>query len=492
MLFASLFLAFLGCAAPTVPTPPPSAALDAAIDAVVRDEMEANHVPGAAVVVVRDGQTVFQRGYGVADVETGRPVDPERTLFRIGSISKALTGLALTRLVDDGRLDWSTPASDYTDAIDDRSGSDSPVTLRHLLTHTAGFDQVGVGRQIGGFEMPLAERKSYRPDLGEWLEDGNLRRVRPPGRWFVYDTYGVSLAGLILGRATGQSYAEAMRRELFEPLGMDDSFVEVEEARFGDLAVGYGWADGAYQAQPYELYTTLPASAIDATPADMGRLLEALTGGGANAHGRLFSAEAAASVLAPQFRPHPDFAGVTHGFWEAPATPDGAAWTVEHGGTMRGYTALLAIYPEDRTAVFVVGNRDAEAGGGWVALGSRVSEVVREHLVDAAPRGPFRPPVERAIDFAPYEGTYAEGMYCRTCTDDEFALGAWRRRGEEVVRGDGGRLHIGQEVYLPTADDDVFVREDGGREVFFGRDGQGRVSFIVSSRGPRTLERILD
>lgn len=494
----TLTVALAACA-PSRAQPALPDGFEAALDSVVADEMASNHVPGAAVVVVRDGEVLFQRGYGVADVATGRPVDPDRTLFRIGSITKALTGLAVTRLVDDGRLAWDTPAARFTDAIENRSGSDAPVTVWNLLTHTGGFDQIGLDRRVREYELSLADRKALRPGLGEWLEDGNLRRVTPPSRQFNYDTYGISLAGLVLARATGRSYAEAMREELFAPLGMNDSYVEVDEGRFGDLAVGYGWVDGAYVAQPYELYMSLPASSIDATPADMGRLMQALTNGGANARGRLFSAEATAAVLAPQFRPHPDFVGATHGFQETPASPgpDGRVWAVDHGGTMLGYKSLLAFYPESNVAVFAVGNRDAEAGGDGVNLGSRVAALVRDRLVDvpAGPpyRGPYRAAApDRDVDLSQYEGQIVGGTYCHACTDEELARGAWRRGQGATVRAEDGRLLIGENAFLPTADDDVFVHEGGGAELYFGRDAEGRVAFLVASDSPNSFELVHD
>ena len=231
-----------------------------AIDAVVADQMETPRLPGVAVVVVKDGATVFQRGYGVADVTTGRAVDPERTLFRIGSVSKALTALAVTRLIDDGRLARDTDVSEYVDNIANLSASDAPVTIEHLLTHTAGFDQIGLDRHVWDLDESLAARKAKRPSLEAFLENGNLRRVTPPGERFRYDTYGITLAGLVLAKATGRSYAEAMQQELFAPLGMTRSFVEADDAHIGDLATGYGWQDSAYVAQPYEVYVTTACS----------------------------------------------------------------------------------------------------------------------------------------------------------------------------------------------------------------------------------------
>ncbi len=151
--------------------------------------------------------------------------------------------------------------------------------------------------------------------------------MSPAGEYFRYGTYGSTLAGAIIEKVTGQPYATAMRKEMFEPLGMSRSFVEADEKHLKDLALGYGFVGDRYVSQPYEVYVTTPASSVDATPADMGRLLEALTGDGANTNGRFLSPQTARTVLAPQFRPHPEFLGLSHGLRESYARGGGGVTT---------------------------------------------------------------------------------------------------------------------------------------------------------------------
>ncbi len=493
-----VLLVFAGCKGlpPAEPAPQVDSSfkqLEATIDQIVKEEMAATHLPGVAIVVVKEGQTMIKRGYGVADVSTGRPVDTEQTLFRIGSVSKALTGLAVTRLVDSGRLRYDTDVEAYFTGIDNPKGFDEPVTIWNLLTHTGGFDQIGLDRHIYAVEQPLDARKAMRPSLGTYLAD-NLRRITRPGHVFRYDTYGISLAGEVLARVTGKSFAAAMRQELFEPAGMMDSFVEADKAHEDDVAIGYGWVDSAYVAQPYEIYVTTPASSIDATPADMARLLEALTGDGVNTHGQVFSKETAHAILSPQFRPHPNFTGVTHGFWESPSVdpPDGpVVRSVGHGGSMLGFWTLMDVFVDKKVGVFMVTNRNFEAGGGPVNLGSRISKAVLETLYPEKPTYTTSAPVALGDrDLSAYLGDYAFGTFCQSCTQDELARGAWALRNYRVVTPAEGGLTIDNNVFLPTAAPDIFVREDRQQEVFFGRDEAGEVSFFLSNYGPSSFEKI--
>lgn len=468
-----------------------TAQLTIGVDETVRSLMSENHVPGVAVVIVQNGKTIFKRGYGVANVEQGNKVDPDRTLFRIGSISKALTLLTLTRQIDQGRLKLNDDVSDYFEGIQNPNDFKQPVTIENLLTHTSGFDQIGIGRHVRRFDRTLAERKSIRPGIVDFLNAGNLRRVTTPGEYFRYDTYGTTLAGAVIERVTGMPYATAMQNEMFQRLGMDSTFVEVDTDHFSDLATGYGYVDDSYVPQPYEVYVTTPASSIDSTPADMGRLLEALTGGGENSHGRLFSSKMSEAVLSPQFRPHAEFRGVTHGLFESISGSnkfENPIRTIGHGGSMRGFYSAFTIVPEYNLGVIVVANRAPESGGGGVPIGSVLATVIG-NLSDVPVRENFDVPERIADqDLSEFAGTYYYGVFCHECSPEEVAEGAWRRGSPRNVTENGGVLTIGDNQYVP-AGDDIFVRIDGRKRVFFGRDDSESVSFFVYSSSVDTFER---
>ena len=166
----------------------------AGMDDICQQMLEAQRLPGLSVVVVQNGHTLFQKGYGFADIENRIAVDPEKTIFRIGSVSKALTFLVLTRLVDDGRLKRTDNVDRFVDGIANPFGFTRPVTIDNLLMHTGGFDQIGTGRHVRDHHLSLPDRKRNRIGVKEFLEANNLRRVTDAGEMFRYDTYGVTLA----------------------------------------------------------------------------------------------------------------------------------------------------------------------------------------------------------------------------------------------------------------------------------------------------------
>jgi CubicO group peptidase (beta-lactamase class C family) len=160
--------------------------------------MESYHVPGAIFVMVKEGEIFFARGYGYADLETRRPVDPETTIFRVASVSKLFTATAAMQLVEQGKLDLHADVNRYLTKLQIESAYGEPVTLHHLLTHTAGFDDrfLRTGLTIGS---PL-------PPLGQYLAERMPPRVMPPGKLISYSNHGLALVGHLVEVASGESF----------------------------------------------------------------------------------------------------------------------------------------------------------------------------------------------------------------------------------------------------------------------------------------------
>jgi len=470
--------------------------LKKAIDSVMLIEMEENHIPGMAIVLVKDGKTVYKKGHGIASLINGKKVDPDKTIFRIGSISKALTLLTLTKLIDDGRIGIDDDVTQYFTGIQNPNNFKDPVRIYNLLTHTSGFDQVGLDRHVYDYELPLEERKAKRPTINTFLKANNLRRVTPAGAYYRYDTYGTTLAGAIIEKVTGLPYAAAMKKELFDPIGMSRSFVEVATNYRDSLALGHGYNNEEYQGMPYEVYVTTPASSIDATPADMGRLMEVLTNQGTNENGRLFSPEMTHKILKPQYRPNKDFVGMTHGMQESVRIGSGpdayTIRTVGHGGDMLGMTSAMTLIPSLNMGVFVTANRNGEAGGDPVRLNFIMNTLLKHLGYEKGETQYEIPKKSLEVDLEDYTGNYYFGVFCHSCNEEEFERGAWRRTSQPIaVSVLNDTLMLGEDKYIAKGDD-IFIREDGNEMVYFGRNKNNKITFLNFSDGNSPLERIED
>src|SRR5829696_5489694 len=169
--------------------PTDRAEMEAFLDEELGREMEKHHIAGAAVSVVKDGKLFFTKGYGSADIENGIPVDPEQTIFHVGSVGKLFTWTAVMQLVEEGKLDLDEDINTYLDfRIPDTYPQ--PITLRHLMTHTSGFEDLY-------YERLASDPNDLLPPR-EWLISHMPARVRPPGDIAAYSSYGASLAGYIV------------------------------------------------------------------------------------------------------------------------------------------------------------------------------------------------------------------------------------------------------------------------------------------------------
>ena len=161
--------------------------------------LEQQHIAGTAVAVVHDGRVVMLRGYGRARLNPDVPVDPERTLFRVGSVTKVFTSVAALQLVDAGKADLHQDIRAYVPDVQARYGA----TLHQLLTHTAGFGERFAGAYTDAAHlMPLAEHLRRSPP----------DQVMPPGRVYSYSNYNTALAGLVIEARSGRDVRPVSRR----------------------------------------------------------------------------------------------------------------------------------------------------------------------------------------------------------------------------------------------------------------------------------------
>ena len=242
--------------APATGSPPLTKAdVDSWLDGLIPYGLDTGNIAGAVVVVVKDGKVVTQRGYGYADMKTRKPVDPDNTLFRPGSISKLFTWTAVMQQVQAGKLDLDRDINDYLDfRIPPAFGK--PITLRNLMTHTGGFEETA--------KYLIATDPAQMKSLEASLKRSVPTRIYAPGSTASYSNYGASLAGYIVQRVSGEPFEAYVQRHIFAPLGMaQSSFVQPLPAALAPkLSKGYIVASGDPQA--YEIIPMSPAGALSA------------------------------------------------------------------------------------------------------------------------------------------------------------------------------------------------------------------------------------
>ena len=377
--------------------------LEAFLDPIFAAQMGKLHIPGAAIAVVKDGKIFFTKGYGYANLERKTPVAPDKTIFRIGSITKVFTATALVQLAERRKINLNDDVNKYLKDFKIPNTYPQPVTLANLLTHTAGFDEINLGRKTTSADKVMP--------LGEFLKTRLIRR-KPPGEFISYSTYGISLAGYLVETISGASYKEYLNKNLFQPLGMNrTSVASVPENLQSEIATGYGYSAGGYLPLGFEYFHTLPASDINGTVADMARFMLAHLEGGRYGKGRVLSERAARDMHERHFANHPRLLGFTYGFFE---NRQNGLRAIEHEGVMDGFSSLMYLSPDKRLGIYVACNR--ETGG----LQQTVKAAILNRYFPASDKPDASQPqaqLQEGLDR--FAGKYRADVYCHTCKEGE-------------------------------------------------------------------------
>ena len=250
------------------------------VDSFVAKQLASSGIPGAVVVVVKDGRVILSEGYGLADVGLHRPMTADHSLMNIASIKKLFEGIAIMRLVEQGRLDLDRDVSAYLDFSIPTPAGGVPVTLRRLMTHRAGFED---------------RFKNSNRSFAELLP----LRLFPYGDVPAYSNYGASLSGYILARMSGKATSDEVTDQVLTPLGMmSSSFaVQLPPALAPFMAKGYRVKPGSPPARLDEYFTDLQ---LNTTGDDMGRFICAVLNGGELDGQHILRPETLATMMAPQ------------------------------------------------------------------------------------------------------------------------------------------------------------------------------------------------
>ncbi len=348
--------------APGQPIPP--AELEAFVDGVAAEAMARDHIAGAAVAVVQNGRVVLKKGYGADRLSPARAVDPDRTLFRLGSMTKTFTWITLMREIEaghirlDGRINVYLPQEDQ---IPDE-GYSRPILVRDLMTHSPGFEDRIYGQLIE------KDPRRLRP-LDVYLHQERPHRVREAGSLPTYSNYGAGLAGEALVQVTGKTMQALVEGDITGPLGLrrttlrepyprrDDLPAPMDPALAADLSQGFGWTGVRFKPRPFEYMTQLaPAGAASSSAGDMARYMLAILGDGTVDGASIYSPAIARDFRTTLQRSAPGVRGWDYGFAEY-ALPGGFHGFGHDGGALSFHTNMVTS-PELGLGIFVAANTE--------------------------------------------------------------------------------------------------------------------------------------
>jgi CubicO group peptidase (beta-lactamase class C family) len=456
-------------------------------DGFMETSLRQAQIAGAVVVIVRGDRVVFAQGYGYADVEKKTPVDADRTGFRPGSVSKLFTATAVMQLVEQGKLDLDHDVNEYLD-FRVRSADGSPITVRQLLTHSAGFVQLlkALGYVDSSLVVPLDDYvKRFRPPA-----------VYRPGTTPAYSNYSLVLAGYLVQRISGERFEDYIDAHIFKPLGMTRSTFRqpLPPAFQADMSRGYLQSGGP--TQPFEILGTMPAGGATTTGTDMARFMIA--------HLRNGQVDGIAII-------RPETVALMHTFAQSPPAPPGfggmalgfmvgdnpARRTLSHGGDTNAFHAGLTLFPDAGIGVYVAVN----------SLGSGVldgNDLVHTYIGAFGNR--FLPvsaePTPSAVATASAHAALTAGRYLSSRHFERSFLSLLNLRQETIRANPDGTITIPsvadrdgnpkmwrevapwtwQELSGP---DRLIITVDQGQVTMIRRSGDAP-NVLVRATGPRT------
>ena len=469
---ARLALAMLmasGTAAPVFASEPPERSFERFADSLMTAQIAGWHIPGAVLAVVRDGRVAFARGYGFANLERRIPVDAERTMFRVASVSKPFTATAALQLVEAGRLGLHDDVNRVLRHFQVPSTLARPVTLFDLLTHTAGFDESNLAR------------KAYRPEdvppLSDYLARRLPARIRAPGDCIAYSNHGMALAGYLVEVAAGTPFERYMNERVFVPLGMSHSTFELVPDSLELLAMGYDGEPARRVAADYT--STRPASMLSTSGSDVAHFMIAQLDGGRYEGARVLDDSSVAMMQRRQFTQAPALAGVGFGLWERFQNGERGLW---HDGDAAGFASLLYLVPQRHVGYFMAFNSRA---------GNRARREILAALLDRdfphtlSPPRPASPDVAASVA-SRLAGTYVDARHAHRTLEKLASLA----RVVTLRRNADGSLELTGTRYVPVSAD-LLRAADGEGSLAFRTDHAGRVTHLFESRSiSRTLERV--
>ncbi|PYX62821.1 MAG: serine hydrolase [Acidobacteria bacterium] len=281
--------------APSTARPMTESDIEAFLDGLVPLQLERDDIAGVAIAVVKDGKVLFAKGYGYSDVKKKTPVSVENTLFRPGSISKLFTWTAVMQLVEQGKLDLDRDVNDYLD-FKIPPTYPQPITLRNIMTHTAGFGETAK-------DLFVPDAKDLTP-LRPYLVEHMPKRIFPPGTTPAYSNYATTMAGYVVQRVSGKPFNDYINESILKPLGMQHTtFAQPLPPELKSL-MSDGYQLASSPAGSFEVVQAWPAGSVSTSAMDMTRFIIAHLQDGQFNGARILKPETAELMHARQFAAH--------------------------------------------------------------------------------------------------------------------------------------------------------------------------------------------
>lgn len=461
--FTRFLLILLSLCALSVSADPGPAEVEAFIDGMALSAMENDQLAGAVVTIVKDNQILVSKAYGYADFEAKRMASSESSPFRVASVTKLFTWTAIMQLAEQGKIALDSDINSYLD-FEIPLKFDTPITIRHLLGHTGGFEDA-----YFGFNEKDRERI---PSLEEWIKSHQLKQVRPAGEYSAYSNYGAALAAYIIQRVSGQDFADYIKTAILDPLGMENTSLAQPFPNHieNSLVAGHIPMGDQFITDSGYFMPSLGGGSLAATGLDMAAFMLAHLNHGTYNGSQILTPETTALMHSTLFKNHPEVNGMAHGFYEASSH---GLRIIAHGGDIDYHHSDLALIPDKNLGIFVSINSNT----GMAFRDNFVRLFLNRFFHDSNMSKHSESDVEK-IDLSRYTGIYRSNRRGYTNIMKLAAL----TMPIKVTQNNGAlemNSVMGPPVTLYPVTEHYFSDRNGRENIGFHFDEKGRVTALA-------------
>ncbi len=454
--------------------------LEAFFDGLIASQMEEYKVPGVTLSIVKDGEIILAKGYGYADIENQKRVDPEKTMFRPGSITKLFVWTTIMQMVEQGKIDLDRDINEYLDfriPYKIRGYKDAlpreTITMKHLMNHTAGFEDQSS-------YLFVDKKENIRP-LGEYLKNHIPARVYPPGQQMAYSNYGANLAAYIVEKVSGMSFDKYVEENIFSPLNMLNSTLKqpVPEGIEAESAYGYVSKKGDYYKGDFELIQGYPAGSLSSTAIDMAKFMIAHLENGLYDDKRMLNEKTMGLMHSQSFTHHEELEGMAHGFIEMNLN---GYRIISHGGDTLLFHSGLYLIPQTNVGLFVSYNGGSSHRARGVLIKKFVDRYFPEQVAAATDKRK-----NGFIDPSLLQGTYH--MNRTNFTTYESLIRLIQPLDIKVDQENNIiQTFMGETTRLEQSKPAIFYDKEGIDKFFAPINEQGEVTHLWTN-GPNVMAR---
>ena len=445
------------------------------IDKQFEEGMDSFNIPGATFILMEGDSILHMQGYGVIDIETNTAVNSELSLFGIGSISKTFVGTAIMQLFEEGKLQLDQDINKYlkTFQIDYKFGD--PVTIKQLLTHTAGFDERNIATTVRTQDEVIS--------LTQYLQNRMSPQIRPAGEALTYSNHGYALLGLIVEEVSDLPFHEYVTKVILEPLGMNSSDFMFQPDLKENYVVSYLQKDSLLIPYKLDFLLDYPAGSMKSTASDMGTYISMYLNKGTYKGVQILDSTTVKQMHETAFKHFQEAdGGWLLGFYED-------RWKglkiVQHGGAVQGFASELMLIPEKNIGLFLSINASSiPASKTRLFISSFVDKlweklmpemlVESDTFINTPANGSVTEPITK------FTGTYRFTRYAQTTIDKLAVFIGFAPEVKITANGDSLEIVAWNDKLIPISDL-IFYSTKDKKYKAFGRNAQGKLSYFFPS-----------